>query len=161
MPNFRCEYKVTCDLVLGDETGSYSITGLDGAEYQFSNADKDEDGHTPYLVVTVIGEASTIEQAENQLRECLAKQLDLITFATHSRCRIEEPIRLVEWEPGEKERNFRIFHVSDPRYPPEPNLTLDFLCTSSILDNAIPASYVRTALKYFRYGVIDEKPEDQ
>ena len=161
MPNFRCEYKVTCDLVIADETSSLSIMGVDGNAYEFSNAEPNEDGHVPYIIVTVYGESTSIDEAQEHLRSCLAKQLDMFSFATHSRCKIEEPIRLVEWDEEEKTRHFKAFHTSDARFPPEPNLSQEFLNTSSILDNAEPPPFIRTALKYFRYGVLDTQPEDQ
>lgn len=161
MPNFRCEFKVTCDLVLGKEKDVLSIEGIDGNTYEFANAPADEEGHIPYLIVTVYGESESIDEAREHLRSCLAKQLDMFTFATHSRCKIDEPIRLVEWDAGKQERHFKSFHTSDARFPPEPNLSQDFLNSSSILDNADPLPFIRTALKYFRYGVLDSQPEDQ
>lgn len=160
MPNYRCEFKVTCDLVLGDENNSLSIDGYDGKTYEFSNASTEED-HVSNLIVAVIGEADSIDSAQEHLRSCLAVQLDMFTFATHSRCKIEEPIRIVEWEAGKEERHFKSFHTSDARFPPEPNLVQEFLTTSNILDNAGPPAFVRTALKYFRFGVLDTQPEDQ
>lgn len=161
MPNFRCEFKVTCDLVVGKGQDSLSINGIDGNTYEFTNAPADEEGLVPYLIATVYGESESIDVAQEHLRACLAKQLDMFTFATHSRCKIDEPIRLVEWDAGKKERHFKSFHTSDARFPPEPNLSSDFLNTSSILDHAEPPPFIRTALKYFRYGVLDSQPEDQ
>lgn len=161
MPNFRCEYKVTSDLVIGNESSSLSIQGTDGNTYEFTNAPTNEEGHVPYLIVTVYGESESLDEAQEHLRSCLAKQLDIFTFATHSRCQIDEPVRLVEWELGKKERYFKSFHTSDARFPPDPHLSQEFLDTSSILDNANPPPFVRTALKYFRYGVLDTQPEDQ
>ncbi len=161
MPNFRCEFKVTSDLVIGGENSNVSIKGVDGNTYEFTNAPADEEGHVPYLIVTVYGESESIDDAQEHLRSCLAKQLDMFTFVTHSRCKIEEPIRLVEWDAGKQERRFKSFHTSDARFPPEPNLSQEFLNSSSILDNADPPPFIRTALKYFRYGVLDTQPEDQ
>ena len=161
MPTFRCEYKVTSDLVLGDENKQLNITDTDGIEFRFSNGPDDDDGNAKYLIATVIGNVDTPETAEKQLRSYLAQFLDLLTFSTHSRFIIDEPIRLVEWEADKKERLFRVYNSVDARYPPEPDLIQDFLNSASILDNAQPKPFVRTALKYFRYGTLDKQPEDQ
>ncbi|GMR00883.1 MAG: hypothetical protein BMS9Abin19_0225 [Gammaproteobacteria bacterium] len=143
MPNFRCEFKVTCDLVIGNESSSLSIQGVDGNTYEFTNTPADKEGHVPYLIVTVYGESESIDEAQEHLRSCLAKQLDMFTFATHSRFKIEEPVSLVEWDSGKKERYFKSFHTSDARFPPEPNLSQEFLNSSSILDNADPPAFIR------------------
>lgn len=161
MPKFRCEFKVSCDLVLSEEHDAFSIKGIDGNTYEFKNAPANDEGHVPYLIVIVYGESDSIDDAQEELRSCLAKQLDTFTFATHSRCEIDEPLRLVEWDAGKIDRHFKSFITTDARFPPEPNLSQEFLNTSSILDNADPPSFIRTALKYFRYGVLDSQPEDQ
>lgn len=92
---------------------------------------------------------------------CLARQLDLLTFVTHSRFKIVAPRRLIEWEPGRRTRRFKAFHVVEGRYPPDPELIQDYLATAATIEKGNLPPFARMALKYFRYGLIDDQPEDQ
>ncbi|MDH5423703.1 MAG: hypothetical protein OEY29_01765 [Gammaproteobacteria bacterium] len=161
MPIFRCEFKVTSDLVLDNKTEKLKLSDLDSNTSIFSNGPLDDNGHVPYLIITITGSADSIDKAEKKLRDSLAEQLDLLTFTTHSRFKIIEPIRLIEWDEGKQERNFKVFHTSDARYPPETDLDQKYLESCEIFDNAKPKAFIRTALKYFRYGILDIQPEDQ
>ncbi len=70
MPTYRCEFEITGDLVLS----------------------ANDEGHTIDMVASVTGSAESIDAAESELRGVLAEQLDLLTFTTHSRFKIERPI---------------------------------------------------------------------
>lgn len=60
-----------------------------------------------------------------------------------------------------KARQFKAYSLSDARYPPDPELVLDYLNTVRELDQAKLPAFTRTALKYFRYGLLDPQLEDQ
>lgn len=161
MPVYRCDFEVTGDLVLPSDVPSLELTTVSGYVITFKNGAFNDEGHATSLLVTIIGNAESIDIAQQKLRGELAEQLDLLTFGTHSRFQIEKPLRAIDWEAGQKERHFRAFLKLDGRYPPDPEFTNHYLETLRALAQADPPAYARTALKYFRYGLLDTQPEDQ
>jgi len=161
MPTFRCEFDVIGDLVLPADVNELRLGGTGAFTTVFRNGPVDNHGHPAGLVVIVEGTARSIDAAEDELRRYLAANLDLLAFATHSRFKIVAPRRLIEWEPNQKTRKFRVFHTADVRYPPDPELIGQYLETVQTLDNATLPGFTRTALRYFRYGLLDNRPEDQ
>lgn len=161
MPTFRCDFDVIGDLVLPADVTDLRLSDPGGFTTTFRNGLRDGNGHPTGLVVIVEGTAGSIDAAEDDLRRYLAAKLDLLAFATHSRFKIVAPRRLIEWEANQKERKFKAFHTVDARYPPDPELIGQYLETVQTLDNATPPAFARTALKYFRYGLLDSQPEDQ
>ena len=160
MPTFRCDFDITGDLVLPNDVSQLDLAS-GGFVLTFKNAPPDEEGHAPGLVVNVVGPAESFDIAYEKLRAVLAAQLDLLSFTTHSRFRISAPRRLIEWDEGQKQRLFESFHTRDERYPPEPELFGSFLDTVKTLEEAKPPDFARTSLRYFRYGLLDEEPDDQ
>lgn len=161
MPTFRCEYDVTGDLVLPADIHELELSNSAGFTITFRNGPADDDGHATGLVVIVVGSAESIDSAQQEIRRGLAQQLDLLAFVTHSRFKIVAARRLIEWDAGKKQRQFRAFHTVDARYPPDPEFIGKYIETLDALDQAKPPEYARTALKYFRYGLLDDQPEDQ
>jgi hypothetical protein len=138
---------------------------LNGADPEFkivlSNATPDSAGHVPGLSVQVIAHASCMKRAANEFRNVLADQLDLLTFATRCEFTIQQCWRVIEWEPYQKVRAFSMMQKFDPLYPPSPDLPAGLVATAQALIDLAPATYVRRALRYFRYGVLSEQAEDQ
>lgn len=162
MPKYRCDFNVVGDLVLPKDADDPCTIALpSGASVEFSNGDCDEGGHTTSLVAKVIGEARAIGEAEVVLRKVLAAQLDLLCFVTQSRFQIEDARRVIEWEPGKRQRQLLVHRAVDARYPPSPDLRQTFFNSCETLEGMDFPSFVRTALKYFRYGCLDRSPEDQ
>jgi hypothetical protein len=162
MPKFRCEFLISPDLVLPADSPNVPLLTLHGdLSITIRNTTIDEDGHPTELVASVVGSATSFDRAEDELRAGLAECLDLLAFATHSRFKISGPVRLLEWNEGQRTRKGRIFHTRDARNPPDPELRTELLDTIHLLDAANPPPFARTALKYFRYGLLDEAPEDQ
>lgn len=158
---FRCDYRVIGDLVLLPEVPNLEIEIQEGYTISFKNGEVNEEGHTINLILTIIGPGTSIETAEKELRNILAQKLDLLTFVTHSRFKIVAPIKLIEWDEGEKDRMFKAFHTVDACYPPDPELIIEYLNTIVSLEEVAPPKFTRTALKYFRYGLLDEQADDQ
>jgi hypothetical protein len=161
MPTFRCDFVVRGDLVLPIDVPELVLKSSDELTVTFKNGRTNEQGHPVELLATVIGSAPSLDDAQNELRGSLAEQLSLLAFVTHSRFKIVKPVRLVEWTPGQKERRMQIFHTRDVRDPPAPELEAQFLETVAALEKAQPPPFARTALKFFRYGLLDDQPEDQ
>lgn len=161
MPVFRCDFKVVGDLVLPSDIADLQFVTHKDFTIMFRNGAVNEDGHTIDLFTTIIGPATSLDSAEKKLRSVLAECLDLLTFTTHSRFKIVFPIRLIEWDEGKKERNFRAFHTVDACYPPDPEFIGEFLRSLVELEQSEPPNFTKAALKYFRYGLLDEQPEDQ
>ncbi|HEX6995149.1 MAG TPA: hypothetical protein VF339_13470 [Gammaproteobacteria bacterium] len=161
VPAFRCDFLVSGDLSLERSLEEINDHGHDGFRITFRDAPKDEQGHASGLVAIVIGEAESMEDAERRLRNALEHRLDLLTFVTHSRFKIRQALRLIEWEAGKKTRQLRVFHRFDPRYPPVPELASDILATVHELEKSGLPRFLRLALRYFRYGLFDEHAEDQ
>lgn len=161
MPDFRCEFDVKGDLVLPPDINELEFRSVAGFTITIRNGEADEEGHVGALVAIVVGPAESIDSAADELRYFLAEQLDVLTFATHSRFQIVAPRRLVEWQPNQIERRAKLYLTHDARYPPEPALGREYIDTVEILDQAELPAYARTALKYFRYGLLDNQPEDQ
>jgi hypothetical protein len=132
-----------------------------GASVELANGDTDEGGHTTSLIAKVIGDAPSIREAEKALRKLLGEQLDLLCFVTQSRFQIERARRVIEWEPNKRQRRLLTYSAVDARYPPSPDLTEKYCKSCELLEGMNFPPFVRTALKYFRYGCLDRTPEDQ
>lgn len=161
MPTFRCEFEVKGDLVLPAHVNELKLNSKAGFTTAFRNGPLDSEGHVTRLDAIVIGPAESVDSAEEKLRHNLAEQLDMLAFVTHSRFQIIASRRLIEWEVDQKTRKFKVFHTEDARYPPDPELIQEYLETVLAVDQATPPAFTRTALKYFRYGLLDKQPEDQ
>jgi hypothetical protein len=161
MPTFRCEFTVTADLVIPPGVPEQVLNGAGGLVVTLKNAATNDEGQAVSLHATVVGSAPAIETAHEALRAALSAELDLLAFATHSRFKIGGPLRLFDWEPSQRLRRFRLFHTRDARDPPNPGLETQYLETVARLNGANPLPVVRTALRYFRRGLLDDQPEDQ
>jgi hypothetical protein len=162
MPKFRCDFDVIGDLVLPTTAEQpLTITLPSGATVELSNGDRDEQEHTKSLIAKVVGEAPSIRDAERVLRTLLAEQLDLMCFTTQSRFKIEGARRAIDWEPNKRHRPLLVYQAVDARYPPSPELSEAYCKTCETLESMNFPPFIRLALKYFRYGCLDQTPEDQ
>lgn len=161
MPQFRCDFDVKSDLVLQQPDRGLTFTTVSGHTLTFRNGPLDAANNAVGLAASVCGQAESMGSAEGELRKVLAEQLDLLALVTSSRYEIVAPRRLMEWEPGQKKRQIRYFHVADSRYPPVQDLDDEYLETVQHLDRAGPPPYTRAALRFLRYGMVTRLPEDQ
>jgi hypothetical protein len=157
---FRPEFTVSGDLVSAPGE-LLRIDGRDGFVTTLRNAEVNEHGEVPGLYAVVIGPTESLDEAMDVARSVLVAQLDLLAFTTHSRYRIEAPVRSMEWMPGPKKISINWFYESDERYPPAPELRGAYVETAAKLDRSDLPGYVRTALRAFRRGLIEESAEDQ
>src|SRR4051812_3388584 len=95
---FRADFDVTADLVLDKGRAPLAVQG-DDCTITFSNAPVDKDGFAPSLLAAVVAEAASFDTAGDELRAMLARHLDILAFATHSRFKIYQVRRVIEWEP--------------------------------------------------------------
>jgi hypothetical protein len=161
MANFRCDFLVLPDLVFPSDQKVVRLGLEGGPTFTYRNEPSGIDGHSHALIVSVVGQANSIETAERELRDMLIDHLNLLSFVLQSRFRIKHPIRLFDWEPHQIQRRMLAFHSSDPRMPPEPVLDVKFFATVGELQRATPNDAIRKAMKYFRYGMMNEVHEDQ
>ena len=160
MPTFRGDFTVSSSLVLPDGGKPMTIRNRD-IVIVIRNAKKDAAGNIPSLNIQVVGEGSDLKSAAEELRGRLASQLDLLSFVTHSKFLIDQCWRVMDWEPFQKERQFRILKKFDPLYPPDPQLTAEFGATAEGFSNVEVEGYILRALRCFRYGILAEQLEEQ
>jgi hypothetical protein len=161
MATYRCEFLVIGDLVFPSDQHVVQL-GLEGGPvFTYRNGAPAGDGHSHALIVTIVGEATSMDAAMNELRQQLVDHLNLLSFVLQSRFRIKHPLRLIEWEANQKERRMTAFHSVDPRLPPAPQLDVKFFATVREFQRATPSAAIRKAMKYFRYGMMNEVHEDQ
>ncbi len=161
MPNFRCDFDVSGDLVLPNNTNALNLDTLGGFRMKIANQPLDTEGHAPGLSVSIVGPANSIETAHHELRAALASELDLLSYVTHSRFKIDKARLVVEWEDGQKTRHFIAFHTSDGRYPPDPELVSEYFQTTAAIEALKLPDFVGMAFRYFRHALGDERLEDQ
>jgi hypothetical protein len=161
MQMIRVDYKIEADLVAPNATTFPTMTNRAGYEVRFRNAEPNEDGHFTKLIAAVTGPSEDIAAAQVTHRTHLAEMLDILSFVSHSRFKIIEPLRAMEWDRGQKERQFIVFQVADPRDPPDPELEQELLDSVTEVERHQVPDYIRTALKYFRYGTFENQPDDQ
>lgn len=161
MPRFRCDFEVKSDLAIPYEKKEIGSQTSSGHEIIIRNDMPDSYGNIPGLVCSIIGEADDIEGAHKVFRDLLTNYLDTLTFVTQSSFYVEKILRLMEWEPGKRERQFKVFEKFPQNYPPEHGLVCDYLVTISELEQVEIPEFVRVALKYFRYGFLERSPADQ
>jgi hypothetical protein len=162
MPQFRADYDVKGSLVLPTGSAPVLVRSESPAfEMTFRNADPDESGYVPNLVVQVVAESNSIDHVARQFRSLLAKQLDLLSFVTHATFAIGQCRRVLEWEPFKKNRALRPQQEFDLHYPPSPDLQETLFDSVQALLNAEPPDYILNALRFFRLGVRERQLEDQ
>lgn len=157
----RCDYKVAGDLVLPPDLESHEFRFSNNFSITLKNGNLNDEGLAIDLIASVIGPVTSVDEAESELREVIAESLDLLSFATHSRFKILEPTRLMDWEEDKRVREFRSFLKVDASYPPDPEFMRDFINTIVLFNSSNIQNFTKRALKYFRYGLLDESPEDQ
>ena len=161
MPMFRCDFYVKADIVLSHEMPDMLLCSSGDLTITLKNGALDSQGHVTGLMAIVVGRSASMGEACDDLRSCLAEQLDLLTFSTHAGFAITGPKRLMDWEAGQKERRIWVYCTVDESYPPHPTLEERLTQSAMILNAAAPPYYVREALKYFRLGVVEKRSEDQ
>ncbi|WP_457301255.1 hypothetical protein [Phyllobacterium sp. P5_D12] len=162
MPKFRCEFIVSGDLVLPKDGSPLPLTKSDSVTIHLHNGDADAQGHVKALRAVVIGPADSIEVGERSLRTYLVRHLDLLTFSTQSRFQVVRAIRLIEWEPHQKERLMLVYGSrQDTKYPPAPELHQEYSETIAAIEDSGPPAFVRTALRQYRYALLSDHPDDQ
>ncbi len=161
MPKFRCDFQVDSELALPSEQPELRAIVKSGHEIFFRNGAQDTAGNIPFLICSVVGDSNDLLDSKEEFRSVLANYLDLLSFSTQSRFKIEKPLRLLDWEPGSKDRRMKVFEAFEDSYPPRRILTDDFLQTARAVEKAGIPDFAGVALKYFRYGLLDEAPEDQ
>ncbi|MEJ0017595.1 MAG: hypothetical protein WDN25_13715 [Acetobacteraceae bacterium] len=162
MPTFRADFDVRGTLVLRDGSPTLNLRNDDPPfEIILRNAKPDTGGHVPGLDIRVIGPCDSIDDVPTSFREVLAKQLDILTFVTHSSFVIDQCRRVIEWEPFQKRRMIKVMQKFDPLYPPDPEFPSECIDTAQAIVQANPPPYVLRALRCFRVGVRLEQPEEQ
>ena len=162
MKRFRADYDVSSSVVFPEDSRSFVLNGEDPSfKIILSNAEPDSGGHIPGLLIQVVAYAASMDQAVDEFRDLLADHLDLLTFATQCEFTIQQCRRVIEWEPYQKVRAFRMMQKFDPIYPPSPDLPAVLIKTVQAIIDLSPATYVRRASRYFRAGVRSEQVEDQ
>ena len=162
MPQFRADYDVKGSLVLPTGSAPVLVRSESPAfEMTFRNADPDESGHVPNLVVQVVAESNSIDHVADQFRSLVAKQLDLLSFVTHSTFMIGQCRRVLEWEPFKKNRALRPQQEFDPHHPPSPDMQKALFDSAQALLEAKPPDYIVNALRSFRLGLLERQLEDQ
>jgi hypothetical protein len=159
MPVMRCDFLVESDLVIDSAVGQYAPAAANEFQFVYCNAPPDSKGHFTHLTVSVIGPVSSYEDAHEELRAKLAQHLDVLGFVSHSRFKIIGPLRKLEWEPNVTTRRFSMFAQADSRYPARAQLSQEFVDAPAAFRDA--PNYVRKAVHNFRYGLLEEVPEDQ
>jgi hypothetical protein len=159
MSVYRCDFDVETDLVLEPDSPLLTASAPSGHILQVWNQSADRHGHVPSIIISVTGEATSFEDASNEFRNILAAQLDVLSFVTHSRFRVTKTRRLVEWNDAQITRRFKVFSQLDARYPPHVGLNQPFL--DSIAGFNVAPTYVRKALRNFRYALLEDSPDDQ
>ncbi len=161
MPIFRTEFKVFGDWVFDPEKPSEVIFSDTDFEITLSNGSEDAEGFTENLIAKVIGPASGLVEAEREHRVLLGQKLDFLSFCTMMRFEIRSSVRAIEWEPFATTRLMMVFYNRDIRYPPVRDFATCDFDTIRALSHKAPAAYIATALRYFRYAVLDKSSEDQ
>lgn len=161
MPIFRCDFRVESDFKFQDGIGQpASLEGVEAVS-SFENGPLDKQGAVSCLVAHVVGNAISADKAPGILRDRLANHLDLLAFVTQSRFKISNELRLIDWEPHQKSRKMFVLNSQDARYPPEPQPLEILIKSATAFDREGLQDFVRKALKYYRYGLLEDQPEDQ
>jgi len=162
MPKFRADFVVKCGLILPDDVPFVMVAGANPPiEITFRNAARDAEGHVPELIAEVVGECDSINDVSTQFRELLADQLDVVSFATHSKFLIDQCLRVMDWEPFQRSRRIRPTQKFDPLYPPAPDLRSEIVASVEAIIRSTPERHVLRAMHYFRQGVIATELSDQ
>lgn len=161
MPIFRCDYRVLGDLVFPTDQKVVRMKVGDGPTFTYRNEAPRDDGHSYALIVSVVGECTDVNSAEQTLRDALVENLNLLAFVMQTRLQIDEALRLIEWTPFQKKRRLIVFHTVDPRSPPTPDLTEVHIATAGQVARTSPSRAMQTAMRYFRLGMLNRSHEDQ
>lgn len=162
MPRYRADFDVESTVVLGEGQGPFTLDGDSPSfEMTLGNAKPDERGHVPRLSVTVVADSASIDDVATSFRTLLADQLDLLTFATHARFKVERCRRVLEWEPSRNRRAMRIMQNFAPLDPPTPHFPEEVLPTVAAFSRVRLSDHLRLALRSFRLGVLAQYPEEQ
>lgn len=161
MSIFRCDFAVESDMILLDDAAATQTRLSSGHELFIRNAAPDIAGNVAGLVCSVIGDAPDIENVHQLLRDELAEFLDLLAFVTQSRFEITKVDRVFDWEAGQGSRRMKLFETFPGLYPPDRDLTDEYLATVTSIEQGTIDGFVRVALKYFRLGFMEASAGDQ
>ena len=157
---FRADFEVTADIVLRKGDPPIVLKGPD-VEVSLLNGPDDAEGHVQSLRALVVGQAEELGEAVGTLRHMLVRQLDMLTFVTHSRFKIKSCLRVIEWTAGACSRKAISMADFDERMPPAPELNASVAETIQAIQDANLPGFVAVAMRSFRYGCVDQQAEDQ
>lgn len=147
MTRYRADMEVKADLVLQKELRSlkFKVPGPN-VEVVLRNGPAGRSQQSEYMVGEVYGDAEAIEEVALQFRAYLADALDCLCMLTSVRFQIIKVMRVIEWEPGKKERTIRWLHTVDERFPPQPVLHVGFAKSIEDLSAMDMPKYLRRGL---------------
>lgn len=157
----RTEYRGIGDLVFENSTASGELETVEKFSVSLRNDAPDEQGHVTGFIATVIGPASSLDEAIHEHAIQLAHALDYLSLVTRCRYRIGEPLRAIEWEPGPGRRKMLAFLRFDGRYPPLPRLSQRYFDGGRVILHDALEPFLLTAARYFRLALLDKSAADQ
>lgn len=130
-------------------------------EVQISNLSVEPGTDRPLLSVQVICTATDLDQAKELGIELLKKYLRYLALASNTTHRIHKLIRVLDWSPGKKEREYHQFERFPGSELPYEVLHEDLFRTLDGLLTIPTTPALDRALKWFAHGVQAEYNDDQ
>jgi hypothetical protein len=154
------EYEVDGDFILQPPREAASLT-VGPHQVTLRNRAPGEDGHSPGLWVSIVLDAESLDDAIQAAREHMTSFLDYLAFTTSVRYKIVRAVRAIEWMPKQVTRQVKFLNSFDPLQPPEPMMGDQVLGAMELLCAAKLPEAVRSALHWFRRGLLGSQPDEQ
>lgn len=159
---FIAQFDLTADISASDDVGQQAIEHPNG-EFKFIIRRKtvNDDSGTVTLHCNMEFEAAALDQAKETFLDYTVMVLDVLALVTHASIKFHRVHKIFDWTPGKAMRQGLMFVHDPPEPEPEPFLDPEILDVAALLLKAEVGEKVRSALRWFRWGVAAESPEDQ
>ena len=157
------DYVLESDLCLPDGAPPLVVRSeTAGFEATLTNVPGQQSVHGAELACRLVLEVRQFADAQRLADDSIVNLVNALAFTTNRRFAVQQLLKLVQWDPGQIEREAVIFNRSPLDHRAEPSLVPEFARTAERLiamHSDTPQQV--TAMRWYRLGIQSEEPEEQ
>jgi hypothetical protein len=157
------DFVLESDLCLPDGAPPLVVQSLAaGFEATLTNIAGQQSVHGAELACRLVFEVPQFMDAQRVADDTIVILINALACTTNRRFAVQQLLKLVQWDPGQIERQAAIFHRSPLDHRAEPSLVPEFARTAERLiamHSETPQQV--TAMRWYRLGIQSEEPEEQ
>jgi hypothetical protein len=156
------DFVVESDLCIPEQAAPLVIrSDLANAEATLTNIGAGSPEEAAELACRLVFDAPRFDEAQQVANETVVRTINCLAYATNRKFAVRHLLKLVEWDPGLKERQAVIFHHSPMDDRAQPELGAEFARTTERLMAMQSDPRQANAMRWYRLGIQSLNIEEQ